>query len=94
MLPIRQPLHVQARVVCAALLGLAAPRLAREDVAAQLLPKGLLLCQVCLLARAHAKHASVQSLQQGLPRRLVASCLCRMCIAGACFMSVQRPSAC
>ena len=33
-------------MVCAALLGLAAPRLAREDVAAQLLPKGLLLCQV------------------------------------------------
>lgn len=36
-------------MVCAALLGLAAPRLAREDVAAQLLPKGLLLCQVRLL---------------------------------------------
>ena len=35
----------QARVVCAALLGAAAPRLLREDVAAQLLPKGLALCQ-------------------------------------------------
>ena len=32
-------------MVCAVLLGAAAPRLLREDVAAQLLPKGLALCQ-------------------------------------------------
>jgi len=39
------PRRRQARVVCAALLGAAAPRLLREDVAVQLLPKGLALCQ-------------------------------------------------